>query len=137
MYDIKREASIDFYDCYTYKSKNSQNQIISFEVWRDNWNSSKPKNIWKVCFYITNKRKKGFQYLTETGKDGIKSLIWAKNCLIDFIEFCKNSRYSTYENVIIIQFDDIRRRNVYNYGLKSLGFKFGFYENRESLILNL
>lgn len=137
MYEINLTKSNEYIDTYYFKTKNELNQTLYLEIFNSNWSELALNKTYNVTFKINTKRKHGYQYLKQVGKDGLKSLIWAKNCLIDFIEFCKNSKYSVYENIIIIQFDDNRRRNTYAYGLKSLGFKFGFYENRESLILNL
>lgn len=71
-------------------------------------------------FYITSKRKKGYQEQQITGKDGINSLIWAKKCLLDFIEFGK-IHYKG--DTLVVYPADVRRRIVYEYALLPLGFK--------------
>lgn len=101
-------------DDYIYQGRNEKNQILFFEI------CGSTDRCFYVKFYITTKRKKGFQTQKQTGKDGIKSLLWAKNCLIKFIEEFRE-RYHGY--TIRVYADDIRRLNTYERGLKDIGFK--------------
>ena len=95
MYDIQRESGEEYLDHYIYKSRNECNQI-------------------------TTKRKHGYQEGKTTGKDGIKSLLWAKKCLLDFIDYAK---WKFPGDSIEVYPDDERRRKVYEYALLPLGFK--------------
>lgn len=113
MYDINRIEGEIYIDHYIYKSRNKLNQIIVCEAYRTY------SNYINFMFYITSKRKKGFQYKEITGKDGISSLLWAKNCLIDFIEFAK---WMFHGDTIIVDADDEQRRIVYERALLPLGF---------------
>jgi len=136
MYEIKLEEDAEYWDHYKYTSKNDKGQILTLKI------SSvlTSKNIkYYILFYIGTKRKKGFQFMEGTGKDGLKSLIWARNCIKDFIsELPKSWRYKKYsKHSIIVQWDDNRRRNTYYYGLKSLGFYYGVDYLRKSLIKNI
>ena len=133
MYEINRTEAKEYYDWYIYRAKNYKNQTIVFEIYKTV--SEKIENIhWYITFYIAQKRKHGFQQFKSTGKDGIKSLIWAKKCLIDFIEFIKETHKDEY---IIIYYDGNKRRNVYLYGLKSLGFYLSKFDNRNCLMLKI
>lgn len=114
MYKIDRCKDEDYKDCYYYKSRNEYNQIIVLEIFKVD------EGYFNVMFYITDKRKKGFQYKAITGKDGIKSLVWAKNCIEDFISFAK---WRFPGGRIEIYADDERRRKAYEYALVPLGFK--------------
>lgn len=62
----------------------------------------------------------GYQEGKTTGKDGIKSLLWAKKCLFDFIDYAK---WKFLGDSIEVHPDDERRRKVYEYALLPLGFK--------------
>lgn len=73
-----------------------------------------------VSFYITTKRRKGFQENVSTGKDGIKPLIWARNCLLDFIRF---GHYRYKDWTVLVHATDKKRFNVYRAALEPLGFK--------------
>lgn len=114
MYEINRCINKAYKDSYYYKTRNECNQIIFLEIFKVN------EGYFNVMFYITDKRKKGFQYKAITGKDGIKSLIWAKNCIKDFLKFAKR-RFSGQRMEIYA--DDERRRKAYEYGLIPLGFE--------------
>lgn len=83
MYDIQREEGDTYLDHYIYKSRNEHNQIIICEAYRT------IQGTINFCFFITTKRKHGYQEGKTTGKDGIKSLLWAKQCLLDFINYAK------------------------------------------------
>lgn len=77
-----------------------------------------------VCLFI-NKRSKGYQALHQTGHVGIEGLLWAKEMLKDLIEHIKKIR--DRKHVVMIFWDDARRRDVYIRGLKDIGFKVGYY----------
>lgn len=114
MYDVQRESGEEYLDHYIYKSRNECNQIIICEVYRT-YNETL-----NFAFYVTTKRKHGYQEGKTTGKDGIKSLLWAKKCLLDFIDYAK---WKFPGDSIEVYPDDERRRKVYEYALLPLGFK--------------
>lgn len=89
---------------------------------------------WYISFDIVNKRKENFKYKEQTGKDGLKSLLWAKKCIQDFIE---NEIDKTKENVILIQWTDIKRGKAYIRGLESMGFKLITFDRRPTLMLKI
>jgi hypothetical protein len=128
MYDIKIQNTGN---SIIYHSKNEYNQTLRLEF--NKWYFSY-RNIeqWFVVFYISNKRKHGYKFLEQTGKDGIKSLLWAKKCLIDFIN---NEINKNCETQIVIYSDNERRRKIYEYGLKSLGFNTSTINKRLALLL--
>ena len=56
---------------------------------------------------------------------GIKALFWYKQVIKELIERQEDiiKWYSDYKNIhIIVQWEDKKRRDVYTYGLKDLGF---------------
>lgn len=114
MYDVSPIKNNDYVDCYVYKSKNDKGQRICVEIFR-----SKYEALW-ITFYITTKKRNGFQEDEITGKDGVKSLLWAKKCVLDFIE-----RYGTRFKgcKLCIHATDERRFNVYKRYLQSCGFR--------------
>ena len=106
-----------------YKSKNKHGQYLNLVVQREAYG----KTIhWYVVFWI-GKRNKGFQYLKQTGKDGISSLLWAKECIVDFLQNVKKTENPQY---LCIGWDDTRRKKVYLYGLRDLGFEIRKLENK-------
>lgn len=114
-----------------YLGKNDSGQIL--ELTMDEWyylNSSH----WYVCFEIKNKRKHEFKYRQQVGKDGLKSLLWAKYCLVDFIN---NHLDNNKDNVIIVQWDDSKRKRAYVRFLSEVGFKLTVIDRRPSLILKI
>lgn len=113
MYDIECNAIYPG-PVYQYKTKNSRNQLLTFNIYE--YETGK----FNVVFFITTKRKKGYQYKQQTGKDGIRSLIWAKQCLEDWIS---NYRKTHSGKVLEIYHDDKRRAAVYERYLVPIGFK--------------
>ena len=114
MYDINREKDESYEDCYVYKSKNEHGQVIVCEGYKTT------DGYINFSFYISTKRKDGYQEGKTTGKDGIKSLLWAKRCLLNFIEFSKEK---FKRKILIVHPDDKKRRIVYERSLIPLGFK--------------
>lgn len=123
MYDYKMIKNTSRKYFYTYQGRNELNQILNLDIF---WCEG---NYFHVLFFITTKRRSGFQYLKQTGRDGIKSLLWAKSCIADFInKFKEKYRYLT----IRIYADDKRRMKTYERGLIPIGFKKA-YGQREFL----
>lgn len=106
---------------FMYKTKNEYNQTLQLDfsfIKRDSNHME-----WWVSFCIVTKRKNtsdAFGNKLITGKDGIKSLIWGKNCIIDFIDFIPKKEKT--EHHIYIEGIESRRRNIYKKKLFSLGF---------------
>ena len=117
MYEFSLIKDPNYKDDYIYQGRNEFNQIIKLEIFYC------LDGYFHVIFFITSKRKKGYQRFKQTGKDGIKSLLWAKACIFDFISKFKGKYH---DSVIRIYGDDKRRVNVYERGLASLGFKKSF-----------
>ena len=116
---------------FSYKSKNSANQIMELKILNIYPNE---KRFW-VSFCVMTKRKHGFLENVSTGKSGISSLLWAKNCLKDFISWAKISGFYTGWEISIFP-SNKQRKIVYDYGLKDLGFK-SCYDNPKVLILKM
>lgn len=113
MYEINPIKEDGYEASYIYKSKNIAGQIIHLNIFLCDY-----RYFW-VIFYITTKRRNGFQEGKQTGKDGIKSLIWAKNCVLHFIE---TKRRLHHGKKLFIQGADKRRYSVYKRSLEPLGF---------------
>lgn len=118
MYDIKIIKDQDYYQTYCFKTKNEYGQILHLEIFSSDWNYLRSADTYAVKFFITSKRKNGYQFLTQTGKDGIKSLAWAKKCIIYFLQNIINDR-----DKIIIFADNKKRMKIYEFGLTPIGFK--------------
>lgn len=114
MYDISPIIDNNYVDCYVYKSKNDAWQRICLEIFRSIGDA-----LW-VTFYITTKKRDGFQYNKTTGKNGVKSLIWAKNCLLDFI---KHRKWQFHGSRLCIKGTDERRFRIYKHYLEPHGFR--------------
>ena len=116
-----------------YQTINTSGQTIRMIFYK--WYYPFKKRIdWYVCFDIVDKRKDTFKYKQQTGTDGLKSLLWAKKCIQHFIDSQINKEV---DNVIIVQWDDNKRKKVYERGLKSLGFKPTNFDKRMSLLLKI
>ena len=129
MYPIISEVHTEYKDI-RYRTKNDCGQILNLTFYLEEYNSG---DEWYIELWM-GKRSKGFQWMTQTGKDGIKSLLWAKECLRDFIKNLDRSKI----NKIIVYWDDNRRRDVYAKGLKDIGFEYkATYKSRKGLVLTI
>ena len=81
MYEINLTKSTEYMDTYYFKTKNELNQILYLEIFNSNWSEFSLNKTYYVMFKINTKRKHGYQYLKQIGKDGLKSLMWAKKCI--------------------------------------------------------
>lgn len=115
---------------FTYQ--NSKKQIVCMEIYK--YCHSKVDEHW-VMLTVKNKRKQIYDdiYLTQTGKAGIETLLIAKEMLKTYIETLLDRRYN---NTIFIEWEDNRRRDVYERGLRDLGFKLDF-RGHKVLFLNI
>lgn len=117
MYDINLTKSTEYYNTYIFKTKNKNNQTLELLIFISDFSEFNLNNTYCVTFKINTKRKHGYQLLKQTGKDGIKSLLWAKNC----IEYFINNKLHNGDKIVIYA-DDSKRFKVYIRGLKSLKF---------------
>ena len=129
MYEINLIKSTEYMDTYYFKTKNELNQTLYLEIFNSNWSEFTLNKTYNIVFKINTKRKHGYQYLKQIGKDGLKSLIWAKNCIKYFIE-----NKLKENDLIIIYADDIQRFNVYKRGLKDLKFSVSKINSNKVLI---
>ena len=121
----------DYFECYAYNAKNNvgQSMYVGINAIKGGFYDCSNNLVWSIVFYVTSKKKRGYEELKQTGKDGIKTLIWAKQCIKHFIENkCKKG------DLFIVCWDDVKRKNVYAYGLKDIGFTFGTYEKKPCLL---
>lgn len=129
MYEIELTTNDKYYDAYYFKTKNENNQTLQLDIIDSTSSELSTFKTYYISFSINTKRKHGYQYLKQTGKDGIKSLIWAKKCIKYFIKHnLKNG------DKIVIYADDSRRFNIYAKGLKELKFDITKVNNRKALI---
>ena len=120
MYDI-----IPTYDGQNlvYKTKNEHGQIITLTLENEEYDNLV---YWNVVLWV-GKKKRGYQFGVQTGRDGLKSLLWAKRCLIDFMD--RLERHGKNHH-LIINWDDNRRKKTYMRGLSDLGFRLNRIEQR-------
>ncbi len=129
MYDIVISKDTNYYEAYTFKTKNECNQILQLELYSCDFNAFNQAGTYTAKFYITTKRREGYQLLKQTGKDGIKSLSWAKKCILFFIQniLKKGDR-------IVVFADDKKRMRAYERGLITVGFKPATWQNQHCLM---
>lgn len=96
--------------------------------------SAYENQVGDITFWITldvyHKRKqRESNVLKQTGKDGIRPLIWAKQRLIEFEEMLKKENISWLLNrnvYITVYWEDAQRRRVYERGLVPLGYTYEY-----------
>lgn len=127
MYDIKVTKGDEYVDHYIFKSKNECGQVIVSEVYRT------IDDYLNFSFYVSTKRKRGYQDGVVTGKDGTKSLVWAFRCLKYFIQ-SYSSKFSG--EMLVIYPANERLRKIYEHYLIPVGFRI-MYDRYRSLYLIL
>lgn len=129
---IDKEGYFNYYNTF----KLDSGQTIKIEFQEDETHKKYYYNIYLV---ISHKRKQeSSNYMKITGKDGLRGLLWAKQNIIEFEQFISEIRKG-YDIIIYCNWDDNRRRNVYEYGLKKLGYRFNIVLGNKALskIFNL
>jgi len=129
MYKLEINKDNRYVDSYYFKVKNEFNQFLHFFIYNVDWSEFNIDATYSVQFYITTKRKQGYQYLKQTGKDGLKSLLWAKECIKYFI----NNKLKGKDKIIIYA-DNNKRLKAYQWGLKDLGFTESYIKGSKCLI---
>jgi len=105
------------YDDETILPSKQTIRIVFYEVEHNN-------RYYYDIYVVTMHKKKAIDstILKTTGKDGVAGLLWAKNKIKEFEILIKE----IHENVTIcIYWDDNRRRNIYEWGLRKEGYKMG------------
>lgn len=94
------------------------------------------KFYYNIYLIIYNKRKnKNKLFLKSTGEIGLRGLIYARKC----VKYFENFILSRWNNIdvncyMVCRWDNIKRKNVYIYGLKKMGYKISKLDNRKILI---
>lgn len=100
----------------------------------DYWDNQRTAEftVWLVVF---KKRKSIPSLVLEgTGRDGLKTLLFAKKAILDFEKFIVEKYGNCHQKVFInIGWDDNKRRNVYFRGLKNEGYKFDQFNGNKVL----
>lgn len=92
---------------------------IGFQEGRSN-----DKYNYNIYLVISHKRRQAdATVLKQTGKDGLKGLLWAKRKIAEFEEFIKTEKPGV-PIIIYCWWDDNRRRDTYAKGLKPMGYRF-------------
>lgn len=115
--------------CYFKRTKLSNGQLAEI-VFEETYHRDRFAD-YNVVFVIGSKRKNlncsKFDHMT-TGKVGIEGLLWAKKQILEFEEYILDrfpkERYPNEKVYISVGWSNNRRRNVYERGLKHLGFKY-------------
>lgn len=113
-------------DDYVYRVKTEDGQTVRMEIYVFDEDDNVPKTyLWSVVLQVEAKKKRGYEDLKQTGKSGLTPLLIAKEILKWHInEIIKHtSTFKKANHIIAIQWDDKKRRNAYERGLRDLGFK--------------
>ncbi|MBC3889498.1 hypothetical protein GH810_14385 [Acetobacterium paludosum] len=107
-------------------------QTIRIEFQED-WTK---KIVYFNIFLVTKHKKKApYPELEQTGKDGLKGLMWARSKILEFEKFIReDTGYDRSKIIMICRWDDNRRRNVYFYGLSKCGYKYGMIYGSKAIL---
>lgn len=132
---IDKKDRIHTYFRYSLFYKN-QYAIIDIDCDTPDNSSSKTK-WWTIALTIADDYKeetleKCHKNKLITGKMGITGLLFAKAAIQDFEQkVCK--QFPNNKNILYCEWLDRRRRRVYRYALKKLGYKYGLRQFRPCL----
>jgi hypothetical protein len=105
---------------------------IEFDEIKDDEHRKYYYNIYLVTMH---KRKSEFDTVLKiTGRDGIIGLLWAKQKIVEFENYITDYHKGDGEIVIYCWWEDNRRRKVYEYGLKPLGYKIEMFCGVKQLV---
>ena len=121
---------IDYYDTEILPSGNTIKILFQEE-------QEYRKYYYNIYLVTAHKKKQEYNTrLKSTGKDGLKGLFWARDKIKEFEDFIKLEKIQRHGSIITIfcHWDDNRRRRVYEYGLKPLGYKMEKLFNKKVLV---
>lgn len=112
---------LDCFPVHIFRTK-IDGQTVEVEFASDEINRHQGVRHWNIGLTIGTKRKKFSNYHQRkdvSGKIGIKGLLFAKAAIQHFEQY-----YIGKDNALYAHWLDNRRRDVYAYGLKKMGFEF-------------
>ena len=124
-YRITRIKEKEYANCYSYNAKNEYGQLLRCEAFvPDEKIGCWPANTFNFAFRIQTKRKHKPADGTISGRGGLGSLLWAKECLLDFISFTRTEKGNKYKGYRILVSPATRRlQKIYEHYLVPIGFK--------------
>ena len=130
---FKRNDECDHYAKYKVKDQTAE---ITFQFFPDEYYKN---TLWNVVLVVYNKRKHAQRNLSEvrcTGHHGIEFLLFAKEAIQEFEKSIVET-YPTEKHVIYVGWADNRRRNVYERGLKPIGYNYEMIDGVKCLAKHL
>lgn len=129
--DTEPQTLDDYFPLYSYTTKiDGQTVEVEFESFEPY--THRGIRHWNIGLTIGSKRKNFSSYHQKketTGKIGIQGLLFAKAAIQHFEEnWCEKG-----EDAIYAHWLDNRRRNVYEFGLKKLGFDYKMFNGKKVL----
>ena len=121
-------------DGYVYHNYYDTLTLDSGQTIKIEFNEGRSNDRYYYGIYLVTMNKKKSEdntYLKNTGKDGLRGLIWAKRKIQQFEIFIKEE--NKFPITIYCTWTDNRRRNTYAYGLNKLGYKFDMVFNKKAL----
>lgn len=107
-------------DCIRYRVTNSANQTVELVICSFYQDIATKRKFWTIQLSV-NRKSKGYEFGKITGKTGLESLLIAKRCLKQFIDYLE-SRPTFWNNHLYVWGDDAKRIRAYERGLKDFGF---------------
>lgn len=122
--------------CYNFVAKQMMPSGMTAQItfYGDYWDDQRTAefSVWLVVY----KKRKDISklFLKQTGKDGLKTLLFAKEAIREFEKYILREFGNCHQKIFInIEWDDNRRRDIYYRGLKNDGFEFRYFRGRKIL----
>lgn len=107
-------------DYVRYRVTNSANQTVELVICSFYQDIATKRKFWTIQLSV-NRKSKGYEFGKITGKTGLESLLIAKGCLKQFIDYLESGP-TFWNNHLYIWGDDTKRIRAYERGLKDFGF---------------
>lgn len=107
------------YFSYMYRVKMDNGQYVNMEIYA--FNAGKKYRGWTVILSVPSKKKKGYEFRKQTGRNGITSLLIAKE-IIKYHTENVIKKDKSRDHLFYIGWDDKAREKAYTRGLSDLGF---------------
>jgi hypothetical protein len=104
-----------------YTAQAPSGNILSIEFQKEDCDNADYYYVW--MFTVHKRAQAETSFRKSTGRDGLYALLWARDKIKEFESYLKTE--TKKRTFICIRWDDRRRRDVYEYGLKKLGYKMG------------
>lgn len=119
---------------FTAKDKMPSGMTTEINFFGYFWDNQRTAEFLVVLDVYKKRKDKPNIFLKRTGKDGLKTLLFAKKAIKEFEPYIIEQYGRCHQKMFInIQWTDNKRRDIYYRGLKDIGYKFTMFNGSKVL----